>query len=568
MFKIFTGVLLSAAVSTSAFAQSDPADSSVRITKEGVWYSVARDETLSVIAHRFTGDIRNWRTIGRTNHIDNDRTIPIGRKLLIPARLLAPVSAYATIRAASGKVVIRTGDGANIEAKIGTQLKEGDTLVTGTDSFISLALDDGTQFTLPPESRLNLKLLRTTSYLNSPRTQLYLEKGRVESQVTPFTKPESRYEVISPLAVSGVRGTNFRVNYGDNRVLNEVIEGKVAVQANEKKPHASAAQSIAAGYGNVVENGRARPPIALLSAPSMADGYQLQQRLPIRFTLSQPQAAAFRARVSSDADGDDNIAEANARAVDGNATVKIADLSDGDYYVHYNAVAANGLSGLRNTLRFRVAARPFPPFLQFPGAKYQDSNAAPSSPVQMAWTQVEGVTRYRLQVAQDAAFDRRLVDRIVETSGQESANAIVQLATGTYYWRVASIVVRNGNDRQGPFSDGKQVDVLKAQTSPQVAVEENNVHFSWPATPGQRFTFQVSDSVSFDRLIVDMATEKPEAAIARPDAGTYYARVRSTDDDGFVGAFSPPQEFVIPSYWQTGYGAPLRSQDQPLGTGF
>lgn len=568
MFKIFTGVLLSAAVSTSAFAQSVPADPSVRITKEGVWYSVARDETLSVIAHRFTGDIHNWRTIGRTNHIDNDRTIPIGRKILIPARLLAPVSASATIRSASGKVVIRNGNGANIEVKIGTQLKEGDTLATGPNSFISLALDDGTQFTLPPESRLSLKLLRTTSYLNSPRTQLYLEKGRVESQVTPFTKPESRYEIVSPLAVSGVRGTNFRVNYDDNRVLNEVIEGKVAVRANEKKPHASAAQFVAAGYGNVVENGRARSPITLLPAPAMADGYQLQQRLPIRFTLSQPQAAAFRTRVSSDADGNHNIAEASASAVAGKAAVKIADLPDGDYYVHYNAVAANGLSGLRNTLRFRVAARPFPPFLQSPGAKYQNNNAAPSSPVQMAWTQVEGVSRYRLQVAQDATFDHLLVDRIVETSSQESANTIVQLETGMHYWRVASIVARDGNDRQGPFSDGKQVDVLKAQTSPQIAVEENKVFFSWPADPGQHFTFQISDSAAFDGLIVEMETEKPEVAIARPDAGAYYARVRSTDADGFVGAFSPPQEFVIPSYWQTGYGVPLRSQDQPLGTGF
>jgi hypothetical protein len=78
----------------------------------------------------------------------------------------------------------------------------------------------------------------------------------------------------------------------------------------------------------------------------------------------------------------------------------------------------------------------------------------------------------------------------------------------------------------------------------------------------------VADAPEFDQPISSIDTVQPEVAIPRLDAGTYYARVRSIDADGFVGTFSPAQKFVIPSYWQTGYGAPLRSQGQPLGTGF
>ena len=567
MFKIFTGVLLCAAVSTSAFAQADSPDSSIRVTKEGIWYAVARDETLSLIAQRFTGEVRNWHVIGRTNHIDNDRTIPIGRKILIPAGLLLSTSAFAKVRTCFGKAMIRSSDGANIEAKPGMLLKEGDTLITHADSFISLTLDDGTQFTLPPESELNLKQLRTTQYLNSPRTQLYLQKGRVESQVTPFTKPESRYEVLSPLAVSGVRGTNFRVNYDDQRVFNEVIEGKVAVQPNaaNRKP---AGQLVPAGYGTVVENGRAHKPIVLLPAPAVTGDYQTQQRLPLRFALSQSQAAAFSIRISTDIAGENNIAEASATANDGKAVLKVADLADGDYFVHTNAIDAHGLSGLRNTLRFRVAARPFSPFLQAPGNRYQGSGTETMIPVTMQWSQVEGVSHYRLQLARDDAFGTIVYDRTVDTTGQNEGSHVVPLEAGRYYWRVASIVTADSIDRQGPFGDAKKVDVLKGQTAPEAVLDEKTIHFSWSGSAGQHFTFQIADTPAFDKPIFSVDTTVPQVTLPRPDAGEYYARVRSIDADGFVGTFSPAQKFVVPTFWQTGYGAPLRSQGQPLGTGF
>ncbi|HWU99196.1 MAG TPA: FecR domain-containing protein [Oxalicibacterium sp.] len=567
MRKIFTGVLLSVVVSSSAFAEPESPDTNVRITKEGVWYSVSRDETLSTISLKFTGEISHWRAIGKTNSIENDRTIPIGKKIWIPARLLTPVSTFAKIRSFFGRVAIRSSDGTNIEPKIGAQLKEGDTLTTPADSFVSLVLDDGTQFTLPPDSSLNLRLLRKTQYIQSPRTELYLQKGRVESQVTPFTKPDSRFEVLSPLAVSGVRGTNFRVNYDDKRVFNEVIEGKVSVQPDAAK-RKSAGQLVAAGYGTVVENGQARKPVPLLAAPVLADGYQNQERLPIHFSLAQPQAAAFRVRISTDLAGENNIAEAVAAANDGKAMPKVGDLEDGDYFVHYNAVDANGLSGIRNTLRFRVAARPFPPFLQAPGARYQGTGTDQLIPVIMQWSQVDGISRYRLQIAGDPAFGSPLVDQAIDTAGQDQGRHVAQLKAGTYYWRVASIVSTNGTSRQGPFGDAKKVDVIKSQSAPAVTLGEKDIHFTWSGSEGQHFTFQAADTSSFDKPFVSIETAQPEVAIPRPDAGIYYARVRSIDADGFVGSFSPAQKFVVPIYWQTGYGVPLRSQDQPLGTGF
>ncbi len=526
-------------------------------------YSVSQNETLSSISQKFTGHIKNWRAIGLANQIDNDRTIPIGRKVLIPTRLLTPISVFAKVNSFFGEVVIRAQDGSNIETRIGTLLKEGDTLTTLANSFISLMLDDGTQFTLPPNSAISLKLLRATQYTDSPKTQIFLQKGRVESHVTPFNRPESRYEVISPLAVSGVRGTNFRVTADTNKVLNEVIEGKVAVEQNTVKTKPSK-QLLAAGYGAIVENGRVHKPVALLAAPTLLDGYQEQRRLPIQFALSHPAATAFHVTISIDAAGQNNIAETHVNSTNGKATAKVENLEDGDYFVRYSALDASGLEGLSSIQPFRVNARPFPPFLLQPGAKSQGIGQNDRIPVTMQWSQVSGVSDYRLQVATDATFGAIVVDQNTSAADQ----SVAMLASGTYYWRVASII-KNGNEqKQGPYGDAKKLEVIQGLAAPVANIHQKDIHFSWSAAPGQRFTFQVADTPAFTKLLHNIETTQAETSIPRLDAGIYYARVRSTDADGFVGTFSPAQKFAIQMQWTSGDGSPVESLGQPIGTNF
>lgn len=566
MIKIIPGMLLSIFASSFACAQNlQSIPSNVEVTRNGLIYSVSANETLSSISQKFTGQVNHWRAIGESNHIGNDRTIPIGKKILIPSRLLTPVSAFAKIKSFFGKVVIQSSEGSNIEAALGTLLKEGDTLMTLADGFISLALEDGTQFTLPPNSTVSLKMLRATYIINSPRTELFLQKGRVKSQVTPFVQPDSRFEVQSPLAVSGVRGTVFRVNYDQQRVLNEVIEGKVAVNSGVQAKATKTGQLVTHGYGTVVENGRVGKPVALLAVPTMSDGYQTQHRLPIQFALSHPSATSFSTVISTDSAGANNIAEAFVKNKDGTANAKFENLEDGEYFVHYSAIDQAGLEGVPGTLRFRVEARPFPPFLLSPAAKFQSNHLGGEVQVPMQWSQTAGAYGYRLQVASDQTFASTVVDQTIE---QDVAQTTVPLKIGSYYWRVATIIKNGPANKQGPFGDAKKLELLPELPAPAAKIGEEDVHFTWSATAGQRFTFQISESNTFDKLLNDIETTQSEASIPAPQAGTYYARVRSIDADGFIGTFSPPQKFVIPARWRTEYGGTWQSMDKPVGTGF
>src|SRR3546814_3121055 len=62
---------------------------------------------------------------------------------------------------------------------------------------------------------------------------LRVQRGVVDSNVAPAGQGVGRFEVRTPVAVTGVRGTRFRVQAGAQGARSEVIEGSVRLQ-----PHA------------------------------------------------------------------------------------------------------------------------------------------------------------------------------------------------------------------------------------------------------------------------------------------------------------------------------------------
>ena len=92
--------------------------------------------------------------------------------------------------------------------------------------------------------------------------------------------------------------------------------------------------------------------------------------------------------------------------------------------------------------------------------------------------------------------------------------------------------------------------------------------FNWPSEPGQKFLLQIARDPAFSSLLLSKDTEQAEIQIPRPEVGTYYVRVKATDPDGYVGAFSSTQKFTIFSRWTTGSGTELKSGDGTTHAGF
>lgn len=507
-----------------------------------VTYRAQLGDTLSVIAEQLTASRSNWAQLAKLNHIGNDRAIPVGTAIIIPVVLLPDDPSTAQVAAMSGNIDAVAADGRPIAISIGATLSEGAVINTGSNSFLSLSLPDQSHIALPSNSQVKLSKLRTARYTNSPRTEITLLKGRVESKVSPLDKNKGRFEVHSPLAVAGVRGTDFRVDLVDDKVMTEVLSGGVAVAKNNQP----AALTLHPGQGNVTNAKGVGKAVALLPAPQLSGHPQLQERPAVRFTV-EPMAGvhAYRAQIATDADMRNIVSE----AVSDNTEIKINGLEDGDYFVRTTALGQTGLQGIPYITAFTLKARPEPPI------SIEPKNKSRSEDVLFSWAEVGNAQAYHLQVASDAAFKQLVVDQAALSAPQFSAG---KLALGTYYWRVATVVEQTNGRDQGPYGTPQSFNLLPALQVPKIAdAVEGDLSFRWSAEPGQTFLAEIGRDVGFSALLLTQTTTTPEINVPRPASGTYFIRVKATDSDGYIGPFSPSQKVYIGSRWITGDGSPL-----------
>jgi len=112
-----------------------------------------------------------------------------------------------------GKFVAVVGDVALVHGKVkalavpGMEIQPKDCVVTGKKALTRIELADGSALTLAQNSRLELKdfLLE-----GSVRQGVFaLSSGKLQSKVVKFLGKGSKFEVQTPTAVAGVRGTEW-----------------------------------------------------------------------------------------------------------------------------------------------------------------------------------------------------------------------------------------------------------------------------------------------------------------------------------------------------------------------
>jgi hypothetical protein len=122
-----------------------------------------------------------------------------------------------------------------------TALYKGDEVRTGRKSGAELKLADDSRLTLGEESTLVLREVRGKA--NADRTLLDLDEGAVGAAVEKLGERQ-RFEISTPVAVCGVRGTRFAILHknppggpkGNNRGTSTVTVGVGGVNADCRNP--------------------------------------------------------------------------------------------------------------------------------------------------------------------------------------------------------------------------------------------------------------------------------------------------------------------------------------------
>jgi len=412
---------------------TDPvASGAIVVGPAGIVYKARPGDTLLSIAQQWTTRSENWVALAKLNHISKDSNIPIGTPITIPSDLLLDEPSQAQVAAMSGEVSARGADGKTIALQIGATLDEGAQIETGIDGFLTISLPDASRISLPTNSRVKLSKLRMARYTKSPRTELLLLRGHVESRVSPLDANKGSYEVRTQTSVAGVRGTQFRVGVDGGDTTNEVLSGQVGV-ANPKQ---ATEVTLNSGQGNIVTATGAGAAIALLPAPQLsraADEGAPQIRL-----LPVAGARAYHVQIANDPDALDVLAESRSNE----PRVKFAGLHEGSYFARISAIDKNGLEGTS-----RIEAVNFHPGT---GARAAPTDYAPfvdaydDKQVTLHW-HATNAKQFNVQVAHDAQFTWL----IYNASASKAEARVPRPPFGTYYARVQTV---NADGSVNPFS--------------------------------------------------------------------------------------------------------------------
>jgi hypothetical protein len=130
-----------------------------------------------------------------------------------------------------GDVKVTSGKDKTTEAaKVGKKVFPGDTITAGPDSRAKIVMSDKNVLNISPDSKMTIE--KYTNGANDKNVELKVEYGKIRASVEQkYDGEKSKFNVKTPSAVAGVRGTDFLTSYNAGTKQSQVItfSGTVAV---------------------------------------------------------------------------------------------------------------------------------------------------------------------------------------------------------------------------------------------------------------------------------------------------------------------------------------------------
>ncbi len=408
-----------------ALACAGPVVAQAQIS-ETVRYTVRRGDTLLGLTAQYLYGPAAYRTLVASNRLPDTERIYPGNVLNIPVAIMRSTPLEARVTSFKGNVSI-VQRGKPVPIAMGMAVRVGDVVQTAADGFVTILLSNGSRMTLPTQTRIRVMQMRQLILTKSTDFDFMVEQGRTELSVTPATSPNNLFRLRTPIAVSAVRGTKFRIGYGDlgGPSLTEVIDGTVAV--NGANPSISTAL-VPAGFGAAASANGDLGTEALLPAPVIIDSGKLWRNRLLDFELV-PVATArgYRLQIARDEAFENLVAETRSPG----PRLRIGRIDDGTYFARATAIAPSGLEGLSQTAAIKRAIAPLTAVVETDGRHHY-----------FAWqTDGRGNPVFRFQLFADRIDG---VPVINETGMTTYDMTIGGLGAGRYLWRVGMQRVADG----------------------------------------------------------------------------------------------------------------------------
>lgn len=383
-------------------------------------YVVKAGDTPSQLAMRYIAPPHGWRDLLRLAGTHDPRALPTGRTLAIPIGWLRGIPGKANLASYRGAVTV-TIDGRATPPSAGMTLGEGAEIATAADSFATLVLPNGSRVALPSQSDVKVARLRKLVINGAILYRFQIERGRVDTRVTPLKDPSGRYTISTPISMTAVRGTDYAVSYdeGAHMAGTEVFAGAVAVSP----PDGTQPLLVPKSFGATTDAEGRSEKVELLPAPDLVDPGKAQHDDLVTFDLTPvPGATAYHILLATDAGFVDSYHEQESPT----PHFEIKDVPDGNQFVRISALAANGLQGQRQSYAFVRQL-----------ASIHGAATATPTGYQFKWYGAgQGKRHYHLRIFPNAPKGTPIVDEVGLTDTEVTVDG---LPPGVYFWQVATI---------------------------------------------------------------------------------------------------------------------------------
>ena len=351
MLKKSTSIALLLGV---ALTPLSPASAMLIPEQASVVYTVKIGDTINELFAQYLSPTADRAVILAFNDIRNPNLIPVGLQLRFPRSALLYRPASAKVTSLSCNEPIFLGNGSK-PITVGASLSEGQSVRVPPECHVSVAIGDGSVIRLPSSATLKFTTLRQYALESVPDVRMDLQKGRVEVNVRKNRSKTTPFEVSSPKAVMGVRGTDFRVGFDAASDLTqvEVLSGMVAAKGGQD----AQSQDVPKGFGMSIDrSGQSSGVEELLPAPAYLNAVKVSDRAPsvwINFEAIS-KAKAYLVESSPNA----NLTGERTSQTLTESRLPLAQLNESAMFYQLSAISPSGLQGQSRQYGFCQPAQP------------------------------------------------------------------------------------------------------------------------------------------------------------------------------------------------------------------
>jgi len=152
--------------------------------------------------------------------------------LCLTVKAASPQNAVATIYKIAGKVEIKQSGSEKWEkAKVEMPLTAGMALRTGKNAEAFIKWSTGSVVKFSAQTSMNFSELSLDKTSKIEKTTIDISEGRLFANVKKMLNKNSEFNVKTPTAIAGVRGTGFLAETSEGKTTFAVVEGQVSVTA-------------------------------------------------------------------------------------------------------------------------------------------------------------------------------------------------------------------------------------------------------------------------------------------------------------------------------------------------